>query len=159
VGSATCAENCPGPATQKGCLTARQELSRQRVGLASPDNSDTHDSNGGRGRRGSGEELRATHRRHRTGADGVTGYTVAAPVEDWRRRAAAPVEDREPADIEEARSRSHGLAAVRPALGLGEPESTHRSRLKPGLAGRRPRLAVTGVLICAVGALVITPGI
>jgi hypothetical protein len=31
------------------CLTARQELSRQRVGLASPDNSDTHDSNAGRG--------------------------------------------------------------------------------------------------------------
>ena len=32
-------------------MTARQKLSRQRVGLASPDNSDTHDSNGGRGRR------------------------------------------------------------------------------------------------------------
>jgi hypothetical protein len=46
---ATCAENCPGPATQKGCLTARQELSRQRVGLASQDNSDTHDSNAGCG--------------------------------------------------------------------------------------------------------------
>ncbi len=30
-------------------MTARQELSRQRVGLASPDNSDTHDSNAGRG--------------------------------------------------------------------------------------------------------------
>jgi hypothetical protein len=45
---ATCAENCPRPATQKGCLTARQDLSRQRVGLASPDNSDTHDSNAGR---------------------------------------------------------------------------------------------------------------
>ena len=30
-------------------MTARQELSRQRVGLASPDNSDAHDSNGGRG--------------------------------------------------------------------------------------------------------------
>ena len=42
-------ENCPGPATQKECLTARQELSRQRAGLASPDNSDTHDSNAGRG--------------------------------------------------------------------------------------------------------------
>jgi hypothetical protein len=30
---------------------------------------------------------------------------------------------------------------------------------KPGRTGRHPRLAVTGVLICAVGALVITPGI
>ncbi len=40
----TCAENCPGPATQKGCLTARQALPRQRVDLASPDNSDTHGS-------------------------------------------------------------------------------------------------------------------
>jgi hypothetical protein len=67
------------------CLTARQELSSQRVGLASPDSSDTHDSNGGRGRRGSG--------------GGVTSYTSAAPVED-----------REPADIEGARSRSHGPA-------------------------------------------------
>jgi hypothetical protein len=38
--STMCAEDCPGPATQKGCLTARQELSR-----ASPDISDTHDSN------------------------------------------------------------------------------------------------------------------
>ena len=120
---------------------------------------------------------------------------MAALVEDWRRRAAAPVEDREPADIEGARSRSHGPAAERPALGLGEPgcdtESTHRwtgttcraaplacsdwseerdvgrSRLdrvegggdngKPGRTGRHPRLAVTGVLIRAVGALVITP--
>ncbi len=46
-------------------------------------------------------ELLATHRRHRcrAGAGGVTDYTVAAPVEDWRHRAAAPVEDREPADI------------------------------------------------------------
>ncbi len=67
-------------------MTAHQELPRQRVGLASPDNSDTHDSNRGRGLRG---------RRGRRGSgSGVTGYTVAAPVEDWRRRAAAPVEDR-----------------------------------------------------------------
>jgi hypothetical protein len=111
-------------------------------------------------------------------------------VEDWRRRAAAQAEDREPADIEGARSRSHGPAAERPALGLGEPESAHRwtgttcraaplacsdwseerdvgrSRLdrvegggdngKPGRTGRH-RLAVTRVLICAVGALVLTP--
>ncbi len=41
-------------------------------------------------------ELQATHQRHRwrTGAGGVTGCTVAAPVEDWRRHAAAPVGDR-----------------------------------------------------------------
>jgi hypothetical protein len=32
----------------------------------------------------------------------------------------------EPADIEGARSRSHGPAAELPELGLGEPESTHR---------------------------------
>jgi hypothetical protein len=51
---------------------------------------------------------------------------VAALVEDWRRRAAGPVEDRDPRDIEGARSRSHGPAAERPALGLGEPESAHR---------------------------------
>ena len=51
---------------------------------------------------------------------------MAALVEDWRRRAAAPVEDREPADIEGARSQSHGPAAERPAPGLGVPESTHR---------------------------------
>ena len=49
---------------------------------------------------------------------------MAALVEDWRRRAAAPVEDREPGDIEGARSRSHGPAAELPELGLGEPEST-----------------------------------
>ena len=69
-------------------------------------------------------ELQATHWRHRgrTGAGGVTGYTVAALVEDWRRCAAAPAEDREPADMEGARSRSHGPAAERPALGLEESE-------------------------------------
>jgi hypothetical protein len=112
-------------------------------------------------------------------------------VEDWRRRAPAPVEDLEPADIEGAHRLSHGPAAELPALGLGEPESAHRwtgttcraaplacsdwseerdvgrSRLdrvegggdnwKPGRAGSQPRLAVTGVLIRAVGALVITP--
>jgi hypothetical protein len=125
-------------------------------------------------------ELQTTHQGHRwrTGADGVTGYTVAALVEDWRRRAAAPVEDREPADI-------NGPAAERPALRLGEPESVHhwtgttclaaplacsdsseerdvgRSRLdrvegggdngKPGRASRHPRLAVTRVLIRANG--------
>ena len=42
---------------------------------------------------------------------------MAAPVEDWRRRAAVPLEER--ADIKGARSRSHGPAAERPELGLG----------------------------------------
>ncbi len=51
---------------------------------------------------------------------------MAALAEDWRRCVAAPVEDREPEDIEGARSRSHGPAAELPALGLGEPESAHR---------------------------------
>jgi hypothetical protein len=32
---------CPGPATQKGCLTERLSYYVKRVGLASPDNSDT----------------------------------------------------------------------------------------------------------------------
>jgi hypothetical protein len=34
-----------GPGQGHLCLTARQELPRQRVGLASQDNADTHDSN------------------------------------------------------------------------------------------------------------------
>ena len=55
------------------------------------------------------------------GAGGVTGYTVAALVEDWRRRAAAPVEEREPADIEGARSRRHGPAARTRRAGVYAP--------------------------------------
>ena len=73
---------------------------------------------------------------------------MAALVEDWRRRAAAPVEDREPADIEGACSPSHGPAAERPTPGLGEPESTcvnmtweakarARHRLESSLSGSR----------------------
>jgi hypothetical protein len=62
------------------CLTSRQELSHQRVtvGLASPDNSDTHDCNGGRCRR--------CRRSRRGSCGGVTSYTLAASVEDqsWR---------------------------------------------------------------------------
>ncbi len=45
---------------------------------------------------------------------------MAALVEYWRFRAAAPVEDREQADIGGARSRSHGPAAERPELGHGK---------------------------------------
>jgi hypothetical protein len=63
-----------------GCLTARQELSRQRVGLASPDNSDTHDSNGGRGRCCRCGR-RGRHGRRGSGG-GATSYTSAASVED-----------------------------------------------------------------------------
>jgi hypothetical protein len=60
------------PYLRADCLIVRQELSRQRVGLASPDNSDTHDSNGGRSRRG-----------RRGSGGGVTSYTSAA---DRKRR-------------------------------------------------------------------------
>jgi hypothetical protein len=75
------------------CLTARQEMSRQRVGLASPDNSDAHDSNAGHGPASTRPQdcasarpgrpvllRRRSYRRHSGG--------------DWRRRAAVPVEDR-----------------------------------------------------------------
>jgi hypothetical protein len=115
--AAMCAENYPRPATQKGCSTAHQELPRQRVGLGSPDHSDAHDSNAGRGPASKRPqdcasarlalqrlmlELQATHwrrlqyrtgdvvRRHRwrTRASRATGYTVAVPVEDLRRRVA-----------------------------------------------------------------------
>ncbi len=204
-------------------MTARQELSRQRVGLASPDNSDTHDSNGGRCPAStrpqdcasaqpaqSARQWRQSYKLHIGGSSGeVTSYTSAASVEDRSRRSyrlhSGGFSTRlemsrggagggpEPADIEGARSRSHGPGAELPGLGLGEPESMHRwtgttcraaplacsdwseerdvgrSRLdqvegggdngKPGRTGRHPRSAVTGVLICAVGALVITPGI
>ncbi len=165
---ATSAENCPGPATQKGSLTARKELSRHRVGPASPGNPDTrqqcwvlpceHTSAGlcigaagaagaaaadardtgsasysSDGTYGGPRSRQATHlllqyksgdvvRRHwwRTRTDSVTGYTMAALMEDLRRRAAAPVKDREPADIGGARGRSHGPAAERPGLGHGK---------------------------------------
>jgi hypothetical protein len=115
------------------CLTASQELSRQRIGLASPDNSDTHDSNGWRGRRG-----RRGQRGRRSSGGGVTSYTLAASVED-REPASYRLHSGgsgggletsrggagggpEPADIEGARSRSHGPAAERPAPGLGQQE-------------------------------------
>ncbi len=70
------------------CLTARQELSRQRVGLASPDNSNTHNSNGRRGRRG-GWRGRCGRRGRRGGGGGATSYTSAVSVED-----------REPAELQ-----------------------------------------------------------
>ncbi len=121
------------------CLTARQELSRQRVGLASPDNSDTHYSNGGRGRRG---------RRGRRGSGGgVTGYTVAAPVEDWRHRAAAPVEDRS-----RQTSREPAAGVMVPLMDLRRSgqrsDSESRSLRTAGLAqpaGPRHSPAPTGV--------------
>ena len=89
-------------------------------------------------------ELQATHRRHwwRTGAGGVTGYTVAALVEDWRRRAAAPVEDsrrtsREPAagvmDWRRSGQRSDSESQSLHTAGLGQP------------AGQRHSPAPTGV--------------
>jgi hypothetical protein len=136
---------------------------------------------------------RTVHRRGRRGRRGsgvgVTGYTVAAPMEDWRRRAAESVEDR---SRRTSREPSAGVMdRRRSGQSSGEPESTHRwtgttcraaplacsdcseerdvgrSRLDrvegggdngmPGRTGRHPRLAVTRVLICAVGALVINP--
>jgi hypothetical protein len=99
----------------------------------------------------------------------------------------------EPADIEGARSRSHGLSGWRRSGQSSDSESRSlrtagvttcraaplacsdwseerdvgRSRLdrvdgggdnwKPGRTGRRPSYAVAGVLVCAVGALDITP--
>jgi hypothetical protein len=60
------------------------------------------------------------------GTGGDTSYTAAALVE-WRRRAAAPVEDRSRrTNIEGARGRSHGPAAELPELRLGKRGSTHR---------------------------------
>jgi hypothetical protein len=114
-------------------------------------------------------------------------------VEDWRRRAAEPEEDRsrrtsrEPAagvmddrrsgqrsDSESRRTRRAGVYARLDWDNLplaysdwSKERDVRWSRLdrvkgggdngKPGRTGRHPRLAVTGVLICAVGALVITP--
>ena len=150
----------------ESCLTARQELSRQRIGLAIPDNSDTHDCNAGRCPASTRPQDCATARpaRQRRCSSGSAGYsnectgggvtscTVAASVQDRRHGAAASVEDKSllsyrlhsggsgggletsrggacggpgSVDIEGARSRSHGPAAERPELGLGEPESTH----------------------------------
>jgi hypothetical protein len=180
-----------------GCLTARQELSRQRVGpnwLVRTIQILTTAMVGAAGAAGAAAaaELQATHRRHRwrTRAGGVTGYTVAASVQDWRRRAAVPVEDRsrrtsmEPAagvmDRQRSGQCSESESRSLRTAGLGQPAGPRcsdwseerdvgRSRLdrveggggngKPGRTGRHPRLAVKGVLICAVGALVITPGI
>jgi hypothetical protein len=138
-------------------------------------------------------ELQATHRRHRWRTGSRRSYRIhsggsGGELETLRSGAGGGPA---PADLEGARSLSHGPAAERPVLGLGEPESTHRwtgttcraaplactdwseerdvgrSRLdrvegggdngKPRRAGRHPRIAVTGVLISAVGALVITP--
>jgi hypothetical protein len=85
---------------------------------------------------------RRSRRSQRGSGGGVTSYTSAASVEDRSQRSyrlhsggsgggletlhGGAGEGPEPADIEGARSRSHGPAAERPELGLGEPESTHR---------------------------------
>jgi hypothetical protein len=58
-------------------LTTRQELSRQRVGLASPNNSDTHGSNAGRGAAQRANVRRTVHwrcRRCRRGSSRRAGY-------------------------------------------------------------------------------------
>ncbi len=85
-------------------MTARQELSSQGVGPASPDNSDTPGSTmsrlAGRGPCSEAAELQATHS---SGAD----------------------EGPEQSEIEGASSLSHGQAVERPELWLGEQESTH----------------------------------
>ncbi len=120
-------------------MAARQELSRQRFGLASPNNSDTHDSNGGRGRRGSGGGATSytSAPSVEAGAGGVTGYTVAAPVEDWR---VAVETSRGGAGEDRSRRISRepaaGVMDRRRELGLGETESTHRRNLQ----GRTTRL-------------------
>jgi hypothetical protein len=132
-------------------------------------------------------ELQDTHRRHRWRTGTRRSYRLhsggsGGGLETSRSSAGGGPE---PADIEGARSRSHGPAgrigqrsdsesrSLRTA-GLGQPAGPRhsprdvgRSRLdrvegggdngKPGRKGRHPRLAVTRVLICAVGAQVITP--
>jgi hypothetical protein len=88
---------------------------------------------------------RTVHRRgrrcRRGSGGGVTSYTSAASVEDRSRRSyrlyrggscggletsrGGAGGGQEQADIEGARSRSHGPEVERPELGLGEPESAH----------------------------------
>jgi hypothetical protein len=152
---ATCAENCPGPANQKGCLTARQELSRRRVGLASPDNSDTHDSNdAGRGPASKHPQdcasawrrtLWIQQRQHRRRSYKLhigcfstrLERRVAASVKDWSRRSYRLHSDGsgggpETSPVEDQSRRTsrepaagHGQAAEWPELGLREQESAH----------------------------------
>ncbi len=137
-------------AAESGCLAARQELSRQRVGLSSPDNSDTHDSNGERGRRGR-RGRRRSYKLHICGigggprAGGVTGYIVAALGEDWRRRAAAPVEDR---SRRTSREPAAEVMDRRRSGQRSDSESRRRSLRTAGLgqpAGPRHSPAPTGV--------------
>ncbi len=94
-----------GPASLEACLTARQELSHKGVGLASPDDSDTPGRTTceperlvGRGPWSRPAELQATQRTSRGGASGGP----------------------EPVDIEGTRSWSHGPAAERSELRLGD---------------------------------------
>ena len=108
------------------CLTARQQLSRQRVGLASPDNSDTHDSNGGRGRRGSG--------------GGVTSYTLAASesvMEDRSRRSYRLHSGGSGGGLETSRGGAGGGPGAGGHRGSPQPES----RTGGGAASARTRRA------------------
>jgi hypothetical protein len=119
-----------------------------RVGLASPDNSDTRQQCWALPGKHTSEGLcigAASAGAAAADARDTTSFTLAASVQDWRRYAEASVEDRsrrsyrlhsggsgrgletsrggagggqESADIEGARSRSHGRAAERPELGL-----------------------------------------
>jgi hypothetical protein len=110
------------------CLAARQEFSRQRVGLASLDNSEPHDSNAGSGPasirpQGCASVQLARPARQRWRSYRPQSGGSCGGLETSRSGACGGPE---PADIEGASSRSHGQAAERPALGLGEQESTYR---------------------------------
>ncbi len=141
---------------------ACQELSRQRIGLASQfrytlqqwwarpgEHTSAGLCIGAAGAAGAAAaaelQLEATHWRHRrrTGAGGVTGYTVAAPVEDWRRRAAAPVGDRSrrtsrepPAGVMDRRRSGHSSDSESRSLrtaGLGQPAGSRHSPAQTGV--------------------------
>jgi hypothetical protein len=133
------------------CLTACQELSRQRVGLASPAIQIHTTAMLGAARRAhvcrtadardttatAPAEDRGTGRASRgleTLCCGVGGEPKPAELQATQRRLlwrTGDVAQRRrwrtgAGDIEGARSRSHGPTAERPELGLGEPESMHR---------------------------------
>ncbi len=99
----------------------------------------------------------AQRRRWRTGAGGHRG---SPQTESWTGGGAASARTRrcrslrtaglgQPAGPRHSPAPTHGLDRVEGGGDNG----------KQGRTGRHPRVAVTRVLICAVGALVITPGI